>query len=643
MDGVSGRYNGLWNHTIWLLLFLAFASLPMEVKRIGRILKIFITALIPVAVYAIIQYCHLDPLQGPADRPVSTIGHPVILAALLGLATPFILSFLFQSANRIKQIYWGSLFAVFMLAVLTTLSRGPWISIAASSLIVIIFLLRDRKADTKKGLIIFLSVLTASALIVTANREFREHLMARFKTYAAGKADISIHSRYIYLNTAVRIVKDHPLTGVGFENFRIVYPQYRVPEENEVSTDIIPTMVHNGYLQTALTNGIPAVLIYLLLVGAVLVMVVRSYRGTSDRGLRLLFVGFIASITGFLIQDIFGWLEIALTPFFFIVLGLAVSLCMTGREKIRPSAWAAKAVYVLMPLCLITMAYLVNDSFNKLYADRLFWTSKSFMNIKDDWTAIESNISKGLKAVPDDFNYEDLAGILYLRRFDATGDMEAYKKGIEAIRKANLHNPFDIYVLIHSIEMDALALRKGLVQGPSRLSEEAATKLPQMDKNNPSVYEAIAKLRIGEKKYTESLECLNRAEALKPGEKRYHLLAGDIYRAMKEGGKAVASYRKAIALLEKKTPYPDEWALVKQAVAVTLLGERDYIGALREAGDIAAFFPQNVAAYIIMGDAYAVTNNLAKAKDSFAAALKIDPSNPYAKRGLEQVEKMVKK
>jgi hypothetical protein len=47
MHGVYGRYNGLFTHALWLILFFVFATLPASTKRTERILNLFIVSLVP--------------------------------------------------------------------------------------------------------------------------------------------------------------------------------------------------------------------------------------------------------------------------------------------------------------------------------------------------------------------------------------------------------------------------------------------------------------------------------------------------------------------------------------------------------------------------------------------------------------------
>jgi putative inorganic carbon (HCO3(-)) transporter len=63
-------------------------------------------------------------------------------------------------------------------------------------------------------------------------------------------------------------------------------------------------MVHNGYLQTALTNGLPALLLYLLLIALIVIGIYKAYRGAPERDRKVLLLAFLAAIIGYLLQDL---------------------------------------------------------------------------------------------------------------------------------------------------------------------------------------------------------------------------------------------------------------------------------------------------------------------------------------------------
>jgi len=633
IHGVYGRYNGLLTHEIWLLIFFIIVSMPMDIKRIERILKLFIASLIPVSLYALVQFYGYDPvpwvqLQG---RSASTIGHPVMLSALLGLALPFVITFFFQEKTVMERFSWGIIFLLFLLAAITTLSRGPLMGIVISSTLVIVFNLKNIKLP-KKQYILFFSSLIMVLVIVLSIYGDRDRVVDRIKS------SDEIKIRLIYYKATMNIVRDNPLVGVGMENIRIIYPRYRLAEENEIARDIVPTMVHNGYLQTALTNGVLALLLYLTFLISIIILLIKTYMNQKDQYRKLLLIGFLASISGFLIQDLTGWLEVSLTTFFWVILGLAVSICTLESQKPVMTREKKTAGYVLSVSCFFILAYLSAESINRIYTDRLFWKSQIHY-VSSGWKETELSIIEGLKAMENNFYYEDMAGTLYARRFGETGDETLYKKSASLFEQAHIHNPFDTYVLLHRIELESLALRKGTITRLSQYGEYAVDKLPVMDKNNPSVYDMLTRLRMAEKRVPEALDLMKRAKALSYEHRKFYLLEGDIYRELKDYPGAIRSYEKSILLSEKEKlikredRLKPEWITAKYGLVFCLIQTKDYTRALKEIKTVLSRFPDNVGSYIIMGDVYGFMNDIEKAKESFAIALKIDPANPFAKRG----------
>jgi putative inorganic carbon (hco3(-)) transporter len=68
------------------------------------------------------------------------------------------------------------------------------------------------------------------------------------------------------VQSGVRIIRDHPLTGVGPDVVRQVYPQYRRPG----AVNQLNPHLHNVPLQIAAERGLPALVIWLWFVGVLL-------------------------------------------------------------------------------------------------------------------------------------------------------------------------------------------------------------------------------------------------------------------------------------------------------------------------------------------------------------------------------------
>jgi len=78
-----------------------------------------------------------------------------------------------------------------------------------------------------------------------------------------------LRARYLFWRNTLIMIKDHPLTGVGIGNFRIVYPLY----SRSFAWDTVTSnrkqvrKAHNDYLQLAAECGIPALVLFIIILG----------------------------------------------------------------------------------------------------------------------------------------------------------------------------------------------------------------------------------------------------------------------------------------------------------------------------------------------------------------------------------------
>lgn len=640
--GSDGRYNGLWTHELYLLLFTLFSTIPADFNRLKRIVRLFVLSLIPVAVYALIQYMNIDPIPWPPyslERTASTVGNPVTLGALIGLSLPFALTFFFEQHKLNTKICWGFVFFILLSASVSTFSRGPWIGTTVALAIVILLGACSKLFPVKRVLILSLCILAVSSALFAYKHRNTENVLDRVNITAL-KTEGGLQTRLLYYRSALRAIKDHPVMGVGFENFRNIYPRYRQAEDGPDSIDETPTAVHNGYIQATLTNGIPALLLYFALLACIYTLLIKTFIKSHDVKLKYIIGGFLAAITGYLIQDLSGWLEIAVTPFFWIVLGLSVSLVNTENHRMSLSGWKKTAGYVSAFICLIVLIVLILDAINTLHAERLFFASQK-MDIEKDWNTVESNIKEALENVPGDHHYHDMAGLLYMKKLAGSGNPETYQKTAMMFENAHYHNPFDPYALIHRIDTDTIGIRKGVIRKPSEFTEKAIDKLCKMDKNNPTVYEALAKLLATQNRFNDSFEYLNKAKVLRPREAKYYTLEGLIHRMSANPTGAINAYKEVALKLENRGPLTQEWIDAKQGAAFSYIDQRDFNNALKEIQSVLDHFPNHAASYVVMGNIYASMNNFVQAKESFLEALKIEPTNPYAQQGLEKIKSIL--
>jgi O-antigen ligase len=94
-------------------------------------------------------------------------------------------------------------------------------------------------------------------------------------------ADLTILDRAAMLQAGAAIVTDHPLTGVGPDQIREVYPAYRVPWAVQASNPHL----HNVPMQIAAERGLPALAAWLWFIGLLVVSLVPLMKRGRHRAL----------------------------------------------------------------------------------------------------------------------------------------------------------------------------------------------------------------------------------------------------------------------------------------------------------------------------------------------------------------------
>ncbi|QQS49215.1 MAG: putative O-glycosylation ligase, exosortase A system-associated [Acidobacteriota bacterium] len=170
-------------------------------------------------------------------------------ALLLNTAAP--IAFFVARGETIRWLRWicYSLSIMMGVTVLFTLSRGGYLGLCAV-ILAIAFRSRFRLAGLALVLILGLASLT-----VLPQRIIERAGSIR----TASETDESARLRFEAWSVSLRIIKDHPVFGVGPRNMLEVYTSYLETENIRVS--------HNSFLQMGVDAGVPGLLLFLSLIG----------------------------------------------------------------------------------------------------------------------------------------------------------------------------------------------------------------------------------------------------------------------------------------------------------------------------------------------------------------------------------------
>ena len=110
--------------------------------------------------------------------------------------------------------------------------------------------------------------------------------------------DPSARTRVEVWKGALWMIREHPFWGVGYSLFQNKIQHYW---SGQVAID-----AHNTYLLIAAEMGIPALLIFLWIVGLMSWHAFSLYRTSDDFFSKAVALGFLGGIVGFLVSNMFG-------------------------------------------------------------------------------------------------------------------------------------------------------------------------------------------------------------------------------------------------------------------------------------------------------------------------------------------------
>ena len=137
-----------------------------------------------------------------------------------------------------------------------------------------------------------------------ANYDIKSEISTIFKT----PVEQIGNGRLTIWKNSIPLVKKYWLIGCGLDNFKKAYPNW-----GSVKFD----KAHNVYLQISITNGIPALILFLTLLFIVFLKGIKSKSGF----LIPIYMAFI----GYSIQAFLNISVIDVAPYYFIVIGLILS------------------------------------------------------------------------------------------------------------------------------------------------------------------------------------------------------------------------------------------------------------------------------------------------------------------------------
>lgn len=235
---------------------------------------------------------------------------PNIFASNYFLPLMLLVTFFTRAKTLFGRLFLFSGIGLIIGSVLLTYSRSAWISVGLGVL-VIVYMTKDIRLLGY----LFISFLIAFVLSETIQQltfSFLERLLDIF----AGSSDDSSKFRIILAVTAILIILDSYLLGVGFDGFSAAFKTYHPPETTQGIFD-----AHNEYYAVFAELGLIGFLLFLAILYQIFKTLTRTIKETENDLIKTLSTGLFATFICYLVfYNFIGGMLV--NSIFFILIGL---------------------------------------------------------------------------------------------------------------------------------------------------------------------------------------------------------------------------------------------------------------------------------------------------------------------------------
>jgi hypothetical protein len=264
-------------------------------------------------------------------RPYGLLAHPNHTGGWLGAATWVSAGLLF-AGNRWLRVVGGIVVCVGLWGLLLTFSRGAWMGFAAGGLTALVLVWGTLQSNRElwRGVLATM----AGAIIVGGlfTVMFREQLVVRVVQPAnnpeltqesvdagaiAATEALSLAGRRALMELSWRVIREHPLQGVGAGNTPWQVSAYLIGDPR----DLAPNYVHNTYIAAWADLGAVGVVLFVVGLGLGVVLALR--RPITPERVAVVAGGIVLAVAnGF---DYYVWTLLPFQVFFWGLLAAAIA------------------------------------------------------------------------------------------------------------------------------------------------------------------------------------------------------------------------------------------------------------------------------------------------------------------------------
>lgn len=267
------------------------------------------------------------------SRATGTIGHPNILAYYFEILLPLAFALLLGTQNRWTRLFCFVALMMGLAGILTTLSRGAWVTLPLSFTLVFLVLYGRRLFHIKTALYLVLAGIIVVISLFFAYPTIEKRFIHDDYKSAAMRMPLN--------RAAFSIIKQFPVVGIGMNNFVEVFSKYDTTGKSRILRGG-KNPVHNLYLLVWAEVGLVGFLAFLSIFAAAF-MVIRRLLFKVSFWYRAVLIGIAGGLMAHMIHGLFdpGFkVNLPVSVLIFSLIGIIGAIDIIHRDEAKPAVRA---------------------------------------------------------------------------------------------------------------------------------------------------------------------------------------------------------------------------------------------------------------------------------------------------------------
>ena len=310
----------------WMSIFFLFVNNVKDETQFKRLVRILILIVTIAGAYGIFQHFtridffgNVKYVQKSFARSTGFFNSPQTFGNYILLILPVVFGLSFYSNTRREKRWLQLSGLIILIAIIFSYGRAVWLGVIGG--LIFMAILRSKK--------FLLSVLTA-IIVGSMFLVFLPSSRVTQRVTGTFKSERPVGDRIYFWEGSLKIIRDYPITGLGWEGFRLVYPRYKPAKARQLVCH-----AHNNFVDMAVDSGLLGLGIFIWLLVTIYKVGFHIFKELEEGYFKGIAWGFLGSFTAFLIAGLsqynFGDSEVVML--FYFLLGMVMVIPRIKETK----------------------------------------------------------------------------------------------------------------------------------------------------------------------------------------------------------------------------------------------------------------------------------------------------------------------